>query len=270
MSRAAVSGHQREDILNESVRAVAPAAHAARDVIAVRRLSKTYGTGTDAVDALRNIDFIVADGEFMSIVGPSGCGKSTLLKMLAGLMPASGGEALLNDVPIAGPRRDIGVVFQSPVLFPWRTVLGNVLLPVDVQKLDLTSLDSVRQAADEIRSEHDTIDLLINNADRKGGHILKDTHDKLWLIDHGICFNTQPKLRTVVWDFGGQAIPDRLFEDLADFRQRLDDDDDLQEAFASLLSAAEVQAVRRRADRLLAARKFPEPGPGRNYPWPPL
>src|SRR3989440_1459458 len=126
---------RREDILNESVRAVAPAAHAARDVIAVRRLSKTYGTGTDAVDALRDIDFTVADGEFMSIVGPSGCGKSTLLKMLAGLMPASGGEALLNDVRITGPRRDIGVVFQSPVLFPWRNVLGNVLLPVDVQRL---------------------------------------------------------------------------------------------------------------------------------------
>jgi NitT/TauT family transport system ATP-binding protein len=117
------------------VRAVAPAAHAARDVIAVRRLSKTYGTGKDAVAALRDIDFTVADGEFMSIVGPSGCGKSTLLKILAGLMPATDGDALLNAVPITGPRRDIGVVFQSPVLFPWRSVLGNVLLPVDVQRL---------------------------------------------------------------------------------------------------------------------------------------
>ncbi len=113
-------------------------------------------------------------------------------------------------------------------------------------------------------------DLLINNADRKGGHILKDTDDKLWLIDHGICFNTQPKLRTVVWDFGGQAIPDDLLADMADFRRRLDEDADLKEAYAGLLSPAEVQAMRRRADRLLAARHFPEPGPGRNYPWPPL
>ena len=85
--------------------------------------------------ALDDIDFTVADGEFVSVVGPSGCGKSTLLKILAGLMPASEGEALLNDVPINGPRKDIGVVFQSPVLFPWRNVLGNVLLPVDVQHL---------------------------------------------------------------------------------------------------------------------------------------
>jgi uncharacterized repeat protein (TIGR03843 family) len=113
-------------------------------------------------------------------------------------------------------------------------------------------------------------DLLINNADRKGGHILKDQDNKLWLIDHGICFNTQPKLRTVVWDFGGQPIPPELLAELDDFRRRLDDDEDLKEAYSSLLSGAEMQAMRRRADRLLAGRQFPEPGPGRNYPWPPL
>ena len=121
--------------MNESARAIAPAGGLAGDVIAVRKLAKTYGGRAGAVDALRDIDFTVGDGEFMSIVGPSGCGKSTLLKILAGLMPASSGEALLNGVTIAGPRRDIGVVFQSPVLFPWRSVLGNVLLPVDVQRL---------------------------------------------------------------------------------------------------------------------------------------
>src|SRR5215203_5600974 len=105
------------------------------DAIAVRHLWKRFGGGTDPLVALQDIDFCVSDGEFMSIVGPSGCGKSTLLKILAGLMPASDGEALLNAEPITGPRKDIGVVFQSPVLFPWRNVLGNVLLPVDVQRL---------------------------------------------------------------------------------------------------------------------------------------
>jgi uncharacterized repeat protein (TIGR03843 family) len=113
-------------------------------------------------------------------------------------------------------------------------------------------------------------DLLINNADRKGGHIIKDTAGKLWLIDHGICFNSQPKLRTVVWDFGGQPIPDPLLADLRAFRQRLDADADLRDAYAALLNPAEVAALRRRADRLLHTRTFPEPGPGRNYPWPPL
>jgi NitT/TauT family transport system ATP-binding protein len=103
--------------------------------IAVRHLWKRFGQGPDAVVALEDIDFSVGDGEFVSIVGPSGCGKSTLLKILAGLLPASQGEAELRGTPIDGPRRDIGVVFQSPVLFPWRSVLGNVLLPADVQGL---------------------------------------------------------------------------------------------------------------------------------------
>jgi NitT/TauT family transport system ATP-binding protein len=107
----------------------------ARDVIAIRHLSKVYGGRGGNVTALSDIDCTIGDGEFMSIVGPSGCGKSTLLKILAGLLQRSGGEALLNGTPIDGPRKDIGVVFQSPVLFPWRSVLGNVLLPVDVQQL---------------------------------------------------------------------------------------------------------------------------------------
>ena len=108
---------------------------AVRDAISVRDLSKVYDGRMGSIAALRDINFSVGEGEFLSIVGPSGCGKSTLLKILAGLMPASGGEARLNGTPIDGPRRDIGMVFQSPVLFPWRSVIGNALLPVDVQQL---------------------------------------------------------------------------------------------------------------------------------------
>ena len=108
------------------------ASAASAQLIAVDHLSKTYETRTGPVNALDDIHFAIGEGQFVAIVGPSGCGKSTLLKILAGLIPASQGEARLSGTPIAGPRRDIGVVFQSPVLFPWRTVLGNALLPVDV------------------------------------------------------------------------------------------------------------------------------------------
>ncbi len=104
-------------------------------VIAVKELSKLYSTRDGALSALERITFSVGEGEFVAVVGPSGCGKSTLLKILAGILPPSSGEALLRGSAIVGPRRDIGVVFQSPVLFPWRTVLDNVLLPVDVQNL---------------------------------------------------------------------------------------------------------------------------------------
>ncbi len=104
--------------------------------ITVKNLSKLYPTRGTSVSALEAISFGVGEGEFIAVVGPSGCGKSTLLKILSGILPPSSGEAFLGGTRIAGPRRDIGVVFQSPVLFPWRTVLDNVLLPVDVQGLE--------------------------------------------------------------------------------------------------------------------------------------
>ena len=105
------------------------------EVIAVKELSKLYPTRDGSVEALQQINFSISEGEFVAVVGPSGCGKSTLLKILAGILPLSKGEARLRGALITGPRRDIGVVFQSPVLFPWRSVLDNVLLPIDVHRL---------------------------------------------------------------------------------------------------------------------------------------
>jgi NitT/TauT family transport system ATP-binding protein len=105
------------------------------EAIAVNELSKLYATRDGSVHALDRISFSVNEGEFVAVVGPSGCGKSTLLKILSGILPPSQGEARLRGTPITRPRRDIGVVFQSPVLLPWRSVLDNVLLPVDVQRL---------------------------------------------------------------------------------------------------------------------------------------
>ncbi len=105
------------------------------EAIAVKDLSKHYHSRDGRIAALEEITFGVREGDFLAVVGPSGCGKSTLLKILAGLLPPSRGQASLRGTPIVGPRRDIGVVFQSPVLFPWRSVLDNVLLPVDVQGL---------------------------------------------------------------------------------------------------------------------------------------
>ena len=111
------------------------AATDSRALIAVLALGKSYDARPTPVVALHDIDFAVSAGAFVAVVGPSGCGKSTLLRILAGLAPASSGLATLDGTAITGPRRDIGVVFQQPVLFPWRTVLGNVMLPVDVQHL---------------------------------------------------------------------------------------------------------------------------------------
>jgi NitT/TauT family transport system ATP-binding protein len=105
-------------------------------IISARALSKTYATaGGGDIAALANIDFEVFDGEFVSVVGQSGCGKSTLLKVLAGLLPYTSGSVVLNGKAVRGPSRETAMVFQSPVLLPWRTILQNVLLPIEFRGL---------------------------------------------------------------------------------------------------------------------------------------
>jgi NitT/TauT family transport system ATP-binding protein len=105
-------------------------------VIEAKQLEKIYAARDGKpVQALAPVSLTVRDGEFLTIVGPSGCGKSTLLKIVAGLIPHTAGELSFRGRPIVGPQRDMGVVFQSAILFPWRTVLDNVLLPIDVLKL---------------------------------------------------------------------------------------------------------------------------------------
>jgi NitT/TauT family transport system ATP-binding protein len=95
--------------------------------IAVRGVSKVFGRGADQVVALQDIDLEIEADRFTTIVGPSGCGKSTLLYMLAGFERPTRGEMLLDGKPITGPGPDRGFVFQDFALFPWMTVLGNVV-----------------------------------------------------------------------------------------------------------------------------------------------
>jgi NitT/TauT family transport system ATP-binding protein len=106
-------------------------------IIRVAGLNKTYRTreGRD-IEALRDVNFTIDEGELITVVGPSGCGKSTLLKILAGILRRTSGTVMIADRKVDGPSRDVGVVFQAPVLLPWRNVLENVLVPVEIQKLD--------------------------------------------------------------------------------------------------------------------------------------
>ncbi len=106
-----------------------------RAVIEIAGVSKTYRTQDGDVPSLRPIDFSVDDGEFVVVVGPSGCGKSTLLKLIAGLLPPSEGEIRVESRVVTKPHADVGIVFQSPLLLPWRSVFRNVMMPVEVKGL---------------------------------------------------------------------------------------------------------------------------------------
>lgn len=116
-------------------------------------------------------------------------------------------------------------------------------------------------------------DILINNADRKGGHVLlqesdNSTHrDRLWAIDHGICFHSEYKLRTVIWEFAGSPIPAELVADLTQLKGKLNE---LYPELRLLLSSTEILALEKRLDRIIQWPTFIKPGPGRHYPWPPV
>ncbi|MCO5072908.1 MAG: ABC transporter ATP-binding protein [Rhizobiaceae bacterium] len=101
-----------------------------------RNVSKVYQTATGPIEALRDFDLDVGEGEFISIVGPSGCGKSTLLSMASGLAFPSSGTISVRGEPVTAPVTDLGIVFQTDVLLDWRTIIDNILIQPEMRGLD--------------------------------------------------------------------------------------------------------------------------------------
>jgi NitT/TauT family transport system ATP-binding protein len=102
-------------------------------MLRARSLSLTYVDRVGETQALDSVSLRIDEREFVSLVGPSGCGKSSLLRTLAGLHPASKGAVFFADQPLSRPSPQIGIVFQKATLMPWRTVLGNITLPLELE-----------------------------------------------------------------------------------------------------------------------------------------
>ncbi len=110
----------------DSAAGVAAAARNGEGAVSTEEVVKQFEGGILAVD---HVTLEARPGEFVSIVGPSGCGKSTLLRLVAGLIPTTGGTIVVNGREVTGPRQDVGLMFQRPTLLPWRTALQNTMLP---------------------------------------------------------------------------------------------------------------------------------------------
>jgi NitT/TauT family transport system ATP-binding protein len=119
-------------VVEEGAAAVA----ARRSSVEIEGVSQVFRRGSMVTQALDGIDLKIAAGEFVAILGPSGCGKSTLLKIVAGLLPSTGGRVRLDGREVRGPQTNLGIVFQTPVLLEWRDVIGNVLLQIEMRGLD--------------------------------------------------------------------------------------------------------------------------------------
>jgi Phosphatidylinositol 3- and 4-kinase len=143
---------------------------------------------------------------------------------------------------------------------------GMVQLWIDVP--DETDLRAVLRGWRTQLQQLVVFDAVINNADRKGGHLLPTADGHLYAVDHGVCFHIEEKLRTILWNWAGEKLPDNCADAL--LRLRAEMDGTLSAELAALLTSGEVRATRRRLDRLIATDRFPEPsGEWPATPWPP-
>ncbi len=182
-------------------------------------------------------------------------------------------ERPLWDFPDGLYRREVAA-------YELATALGWDLVPETVERDGPLGVGSVQRFVDADFDEHyftlledeahhpalqrmAVFDAVANNADRKGGHCLVDGDGHVWGIDHGLCFHAEPKLRTVIWDWAGEAVDDALLEPVAALVGT-----GIPGALAALLSPAEAAALLRRARSLVDLGVFPDPRTDRPYPWP--
>lgn len=202
---------------------------------------------------------------------------------LAAVYKPTRGERPLWDFPTATlARREVAAYLVSEAL-GWRLVPETVYRnkgPIGPGSLQLYIEHDSDYHYFSFREEDRQrlrpvvlFDLLINNADRKGSHLLIGPDRHLWLIDHGVCFHTDDKLRTVVWDFVGEPIPGNLCSDLTRFAQALKAagtaPSPLATSLLPYLSPDEIRMLELRAETMVANSQFPPPNPYRRpYPWP--
>lgn len=202
---------------------------------------------------------------------------------MAGVYKPTRGERPLWDFPVATlAKREVAAFLVSEAL-GWELVPPTVYrrkAPIGAGSVQLfiehdPEYHYFNFSDEDLQRLRPTalFDLLINNADRKGSHILIDPDRHIWLIDHGVCFHVEEKLRTVIWDFSGEPLPEDLCADLNRFIKLLEPEGEAPSGLATelrpYLNKEEIKMLGVRAKNLVALNRFPPPNPYRRpYPWP--
>jgi NitT/TauT family transport system ATP-binding protein len=122
--------------------------------LSIEKLSVIYTSARGKLTAIQDLSLSVTNGQFVAVLGPSGCGKSTLLNIASGLLSPSGGLVSIQGKPVTGPRPDVGIVFQQPTLLPWKSVIENVLVPVQAMGMRVSEhMERARSLIKMVRLE---------------------------------------------------------------------------------------------------------------------
>lgn len=180
------------------------------------------------------------------------------------------GSLCLREVATFAVSQALGWDFVPPTILrdgPYGPGAVQLFIAADPDEHYFTLQDRFTEEFQHIA----VFDYVINNADRKGGHCLLGDDGQIWAVDHGVAFHRLPKLRTVIWDFAGDPIPDAILDDVRALRVDLQRENSLTDALGRLLSTREMRALRQRIAHLLATQSFPRPDPSRRHtPWPPV
>ena len=200
--------------------------------------------------------------EIVAVYKPQ-CGERPLWDFETGSLCQREVAAYLVSVALGWPNIPMTVLREGP------QGVGAVQQFIEFKRRE--NFFTIRDRCPEDMKRIAAFDALINNTDRKGGHILMDQDGVVWCIDHGVTFHEDYKLRTVIWDYVGDPIPDRLLSDLEALRAKLRPGESLRRELEPLLSRRELRMLDARLNGLLRTRVYPEPPEDwPHIPWPPI
>jgi hypothetical protein len=244
---------------------------------------ESYMPGTDAAAISRACDFLLQAEVKSCDLLYSGSNYVFLMTMLKDKLKAKAiykprqGEAPLWDFPDGTLYKREYAAFVVSQALEWHLIPPTVIRdgPYGIGSMQWF-VDTLSEARHPSQITRDQVvfkqvavfDYIVNNADRKAGHFLDGKDGRLWMVDHGLTFNAVPKLRTVLWDFSGQTVPEELLADVRALQNKLRQETQLRDTLRRVLTEVEVEALEYRINTIIEKPVFPSPTSHWSVPWP--